>query len=313
MKQWVLASHNHHDAHDLLPQQGSQSINDSGDNYRWSATGALLPFLEAQGIFESIKTDNQPPWYATDQDVNGRFKNLSVVQCPSDGTVNIFGPQGAKGNIVVSNGDGILQANGDITLSTHAQYVGSRGVYISRFAKTLNEISDGLSNTISISESVTGAGDNLYNILGGTNNSSTAIQSGGTNTVIPSACKNNAYSSTDRTLLANGILHANNWRACRYLDSYPLYTTFSTVMPPNTPTCRRGSNEGDWGFFTASSFHPGGVNCGITDGSVRFVNENIDTNGLPNSTQGLVFTGPSPYGVWGAAGTPSGGESIQLP
>ncbi|MDR2346066.1 MAG: DUF1559 domain-containing protein, partial [Planctomycetaceae bacterium] len=62
-----------------------------------------------------------------------------------------------------------------------------------------------------------------------------------------------------------------------------------------------------------SSFHPGGVNCGITDGAVKFVNENIDTNGLPNSTQGSSFTGPSPYGIWGAVGTPNGGEAKQLP
>ncbi|MDR2763047.1 MAG: DUF1559 domain-containing protein [Planctomycetaceae bacterium] len=313
MKQWVLASHNHHDAHDILPQHASQIINASGGHYRWSATAALLPFLELQGIFDNMKTENQPPWYNTNPTTNARFKNLSVVQCPSDGTTTTPGGNGAKGNIVVSNGDGILQANGSITSSSNAQYVGSRGVYIARFAKTFNEISDGLSNTISISETVTGSGDNLYNVLGGTNNSGSAIQiSSPANTVAPSACMNNAYNTTDRTLLANGI-NNDYWRGCRYLDSLPIYTVFSTIMPPNTPTCRPSASEDVWGFYTASSFHPGGVNCGITDGSVRFVNENIDTNGLPNSTQGLVFTGPSPYGVWGAAGTPSGGESIQLP
>jgi prepilin-type N-terminal cleavage/methylation domain-containing protein len=312
MKQWVLASHNHHDAYDRLPQQGNDTVN-TGGYFCWSATGALLPFLEAQGIFESLKADNQPPWYATNPNNNARFRNLSVVLCPSDGSATILTDNGAKGNIVVSNGDGVYNANGNtVSTSSHALYVGSRGVYIARFAKTFNEISDGLSNTISISETVAGNGVNWYKVLGGTNNSGTAIQSGGTTTIIPSACMNNAYDTTDRTLLLSGI-NTIHWRGAWYLDSRPNYSAFSTVMPPNTPTCRRGAAENDWGFFTASSFHPGGVNCGITDGSVKFVNENIDTNGLPNSAQGSTFTGPSPYGVWGAVGTPSEGESMQLP
>jgi prepilin-type N-terminal cleavage/methylation domain-containing protein len=314
MKQWVLASHNHHDAYDELPLQRNNVVNTHANN-RWSATGALLPFLENTGIFDSLKTNpaaNEPPWNNSNTSTNPRFKNLSVVQCPSDGTVTIPSENGAKGNIVVSNGDGVLQSNGTVTSPTHSQWVGSRGVYIAFSKKTFNEISDGLSNTISISESVTGSGDNLFNVLGGTNNSGTAIQQGGNNTIIPSACINNAYNSSDRTLLANGI-DKNHWRGGRYLDAYQIYTTFNTILPPNSPTCRRGDSEDVWGLFTASSFHPGGVNCGITDGAVRFVAETIYTGSLNNSDQGLALVGESPYGVWGAVGTPSAGESKQLP
>ncbi|MDR2169996.1 MAG: DUF1559 domain-containing protein [Planctomycetaceae bacterium] len=328
MKQWVLASHNHHDANNELPKQFNGEVNTVGSiaalvnagvsDGRWSATAALLPFLESAGIFEGLKTipsPNQGPWNNTNPDTNPRFKNLSVVQCPSDGTAIIPGDNGAKGNIVVSNGDGVLQANGTAYVSTNAQFVGNRGLYIARITKTFNDISDGLSNTISISESVTASGDNLYNVLGGTNNSSSGagnIQSGGSNTIIPSACMNHAYDPNDRNLLVNGI-NSTQMRCSRYLDSMQLYTTFNTIMPPNSPTCRKGTGEDTWGFFTASSFHTGGVNCGLTDGSVKFVNESIDTGGLPNSNQGLALTGESPYGIWGAAGTPNSGESKMLP
>jgi hypothetical protein len=43
----------------------------------------------------------------------------------------------------------------------------------------------------------------------------------------------------------------------------------------------------------------------MADGSVRFINESIDTGNLaaPEVTQG-----PSPYGVWGAMGSKDGGE-----
>ena len=50
------------------------------------------------------------------------------------------------------------------------------------------------------------------------------------------------------------------------------------------------------------------VNVGIADGSVRFVSDTIDA-GSPNSYG--VTAGKSPYGVWGALGTPTGGETSE--
>jgi prepilin-type processing-associated H-X9-DG protein len=102
---------------------------------------------------------------------------------------------------------------------------------------------------------------------------------------------------------------ASNLRGTRYLDALILYTGFVTIMPPNSPTCTLNSTEQIWGLFTATSNHTGGVNCGFADGSVRFVNDAVDTGGLPNAPQGSALTGESPYGVWGALGTPEGGES----
>ncbi|MGI6419035.1 MAG: H-X9-DG-CTERM domain-containing protein [Thermoguttaceae bacterium] len=48
-------------------------------------------------------------------------------------------------------------------------------------------------------------------------------------------------------------------------------------------------------LHTARSYHPGGVQVGLGDGSVRFVSETID-----------LFT-------WQALSTPSGQETISLP
>ena len=47
----------------------------------------------------------------------------------------------------------------------------------------------------------------------------------------------------------------------------------------------------------------------MVDGSVRFISETIDC-GDPSVKE--VASGQSPYGVWGALGTISGGETLRL-
>jgi prepilin-type processing-associated H-X9-DG protein len=63
--------------------------------------------------------------------------------------------------------------------------------------------------------------------------------------------------------------------------------------------------NGDIGIFTPTSYHKGGVNLALVDGSVRFISETIDA-GTANAA---VNSGASPFGVWGALGSRDGGES----
>jgi prepilin-type N-terminal cleavage/methylation domain-containing protein len=68
---------------------------------------------------------------------------------------------------------------------------------------------------------------------------------------------------------------------------------YSHIMNPNEKPCL--AFEGDWAGSTAmsaSSWHTGGVQLALADGSVRFASDNIDN------------------GVWQAVGTRNGGETI---
>lgn len=58
---------------------------------------------------------------------------------------------------------------------------------------------------------------------------------------------------------------------------------------------------------SAQSYHPGGVNVVMADGSSRFISETIDT-GDPTASNPISGQ-PSPYGIWGALGTKAGGET----
>ena len=68
-----------------------------------------------------------------------------------------------------------------------------------------------------------------------------------------------------------------------------------------------------WMFLSANSNHSGGVNCVMTDGSVRFVSETVDCGSLSGTHKPReYFSKASPFGVWGALGTISGGETKSL-
>ena len=69
-----------------------------------------------------------------------------------------------------------------------------------------------------------------------------------------------------------------------------------------------------YGIFTPTSNHTGGVNCAFLDGSVHFVSDTINAmnTGMSYADFSLTPTGTSLYGVWGALGTPNGGESKSL-
>jgi len=124
---------------------------------------------------------------------------------------------------------------------------------------------------------------------------------------------------------------------------------FTTILPPNNPSCffaysvsvtlpTGGSFSMDLSrelpyiqhtIATPTSNHTGGVNCVFLDGAVRFVSDSVDYqsggtnadgsprtwNTLPDKDGMRGFfqpSGQSVYGVWGALGTPSGGESKSL-
>ncbi|MCL2118282.1 MAG: DUF1559 domain-containing protein, partial [Planctomycetaceae bacterium] len=94
------------------------------------------------------------------------------------------------------------------------------------------------------------------------------------------------------------------------------WTGFITSYPPNSPNCGSGMT----GYFAAQSFHTGGVNVGVMDGSCTFISDTINCEGrnvrliteLKNAYADPASR-PSPHGVWGALGTKNCGESVAFP
>src|SRR6185295_7259228 len=98
----------------------------------------------------------------------------------------------------------------------------------------------------------------------------------------------------------------------RWAAGNAYFAAMSTILPPNSAVCVFGNSGAISahlfpGIWSATSAHPGGVQVAMSDASTRFVTNNVDTGNLaivaPNADSG----GISPYGVWGALGSKSGG------
>jgi prepilin-type processing-associated H-X9-DG protein len=85
-------------------------------------------------------------------------------------------------------------------------------------------------------------------------------------------------------------------RGARWFDGFVLYTAYYHWWEPNSeiPDCAKWSPlRSLWQM--ARSYHPGGVNLALCDGSVRFVSETIDVR------------------TWREMGSRNGGEIIEEP
>jgi prepilin-type processing-associated H-X9-DG protein len=184
--------------------------------------------------------------------------------------------------------------------------------------KNFSLITDGLSNTVAVSEGVVaprshttsaetpgqeGTIAEIKGGMGGNLSTNDLITAGkGPSTIMA------RRSTTDSTLISGQLGRVH--RGWGVIQGVFLVSGFQTILPPNSPSVAGRT----WSICTgavvsATSFHRGGVNVLLGDGAVKFVSENIDCGDL---TAAPVISGNSPYGVWGAMGTPQGGETVSL-
>jgi len=175
-------------------------------------------------------------------------------------------------------------------------------------------ITDGLSNTIAISETVIP--------IGTTRDFRAATgREGIWSSMLPSNC---AAKRGQNWMLPDRLDRISRFKGSRYANGMPCYTGFVTVLQPNSPSCTHDDGgERRFNLGSASSNHTGGVNAGMGDGSVRFFSGTVDAGDptspgpiRPGQTAGFAArlnSGvPSPFGVWGALGTANGGDSASL-
>ena len=302
MKQVGLALHNYHDSSKHVPSTNVWMGNGGSGGCGWySAFVPMLPYMEANALYDEIKNIHCDPWYFFQHQT--LYTPITFLACPSDGTSAQVGPNAPRTNVALSLGDAVLQ----MAHPNYTDNVKNRGLFRPGEWKTFASASDGLSNTIAFGEIIVSDTVGTRNIKGGFYVNYAMNDS---YTIKPSVCMDNARDATSRQMLNTPV--ARIGRGNMYSHAAVCYTAFNTALPPNAPSCLPVDTEIVWGFFTAQSNHTGGINAARGDGSVTFVSDTVDCGGLPEHLQGVTLSGESAFGVWGAMGTPAGGESKQL-
>ena len=292
LKQIGIAMHNYHDTHNVFPfAQGGPAQ----ASQRWSGWVMMLPMLEQANLYNNITTTPYQPWNTSFQ-MQG--VNLPVLNCPSNagGFVNGANDIHGQTTYAMSAGDRFT----DMDTATPS------GLFGLKSSVRMRDITDGLSNTIAASEMTTPSTATSFGRVAVLS----TLTATGASGVAPSTCKALVDPARPGNYLSS-VTYANAAynRGFRVGDGRGLYTSFVTVLPPNSASCALA--ESDEGMYTANSEHTGGVQVAMGDGSVKFISENIDSG-----TQTLSLTDPLPagaqnrYGVWGSLGSKRGGETV---
>ncbi len=185
MKQIGLALHNYHDSFDSLPPGSITMLNSSGTTYSghgWTWHATILPYIDQAPLYNQIQGPDSSGMGAESggstsakQRLAGRTV-ISVFWCPSQPDAS-SGPQkdlyatsnynGNMGTLIGSSGDNCY--SGGITTAAQMAAPGgcmnADGVFFISSSVKFRDVTDGLSNTIFVSEVIDSGGD--ANMLGG--------------------------------------------------------------------------------------------------------------------------------------------------
>ncbi len=268
LHQVILAVHNYESATKRLPPTWIKpAMSDDG----WSAQARILPFVEALSLAEGVDFGDG---YKHSQIVqNGKRTSVSGVRvptylCPSEiNDVGRFDNSGQPEYFPLSY---VCNAGPWFVYDPNTKKVG-QGSFVPGRDGRFRDILDGLSNTLALAE--VKAWNPYYRDLG-------TLGSMAMPTDPSEICLlgGNFKMDTGHTEWADGRAHQ---------------TSFTTTFSPNRKIlCDEGGVEYDVDFtnmregkpstaltyaaVTSRSYHAGGVNIAMMDGSIRFVNDSID-------------------------------------
>jgi prepilin-type N-terminal cleavage/methylation domain-containing protein/prepilin-type processing-associated H-X9-DG protein len=292
LKQLGLAVQGYSDINGALPP--AAATGPVGSN-NFSMKTRVLPFIEQAALFNSM---NMSYFQMAAENGTSLTTMVATFLCPSDGNVpcgtyDVSGPGPRQiGFTSYPNNLGTTPANNGGRYDGPAYFMGTGGTSVAPLGLivTLASITDGTSNTALWGEMVRGKngtttrGPNQVYLM--------SLPMPATNTYVPlttyvNACRN-------ATALAGFDYKGRIWGT----DFAAEGGGYSHIMPPNRNACIfQGQEEArpiehSTVCVGASSFHPGGVNVGFLDGSVRFIKDSVQ-----------------PQTWWGIA-TKSGGELI---
>jgi len=302
LKQLGLAIHNYHSVNDGLPP-GGQSFS-GGDGGGIPAFGwvhgpqnfgmktRLLPYMEQQPLYNALNfrvTASQwvptpaAPYVQNGYNMNSTaaWAKVSFFICPSDGNNSnqtMPGPTSSgpgccswvQGlNISYANNLGMNRYNNNWAMNGPSYMVGNDCC----FTKPLSfaSVTDGLSNTVIFSEWVKGKGTNTSGAINNVYQNGPGVTAVAMNTVgtvaniqLAALCQNTVFNTGNSwDFKGEAWISEDSGRGGGYFH----------IQTPNRKSCNCCGHDTIVG---ASSYHPGGVNVTMLDGSVKFIKDTVN-------------------------------------
>ncbi|AMV40292.1 DUF1559 domain-containing protein [Planctomyces sp. SH-PL62] len=310
LKQLGLGLHNYHSTHNSFPLGASRNPYTTTATTmelwnNWSAQALLLGYIEGSPIYSACNFSFAPEWannYGFLVNSTATYTKVTVFLCPSDGNAgkqSTGESYGANNSYAASMGTSTIGYPEATPNAANAQI--SSGLFAYQRSYGVGDVTDGTSNTIAFSECIADDSDGNYSKrpgkgTGGAGNL-TAVYLTDVGTAGVPAVMNDILLCTTKYQSDGGGTQGAGFR---WSTGAMGYTMFNTVVPPN------GGGTVKWGacrnnccpqarhadYVNASSFHSGGVNACMGDGSVKFIKNSVAMS------------------VWWALGTRAGGEVV---
>jgi prepilin-type N-terminal cleavage/methylation domain-containing protein/prepilin-type processing-associated H-X9-DG protein len=268
LKQIVLSVMNYESSNGALPPTGVNVTTIPLGTFGMKAR--ILPAMEQAAMYNSIN------WTFNPEATNGQNDTILVARintflCPSDGNEPGSSWTFKNGSGAKPTGPGSYPNNIGTMRNNNGGYFDGPAYRLNFPAGgptiTLSAITDGLSNTAIFSEWIKGRNETTRPGL-------PQIYTGKTN--FPAI----GFTKLDTLLTSclNATAIANGTKGEIWLNEYcGQGGCYSHIMTPNLRSCYfpdQGKQPGN-GMIGAQSNHPGGVNVGMLDGSVKFVKDSV--------------------------------------
>jgi prepilin-type N-terminal cleavage/methylation domain-containing protein/prepilin-type processing-associated H-X9-DG protein len=327
MKQIGIALHNYHNVNDCFPPQALARYNPAGavttgalvNNYDCSAHARLLGFMEQQVLYNAMNFNYGVFNGDLDTQVNRTVTvtRINSFVCPSGPTVGWLFAAGENAPLpsFQAPGNSYFASTGSSLEFAQQQsggppngpfsYVGTLG-----HATGIRDILDGTSNTIGFGEWKIGTGTVFSAkilaiqdaVFSGQYPSGTTRNNGTLNMPNPTLVKAfPAWLNQCATLWKSG--GGRNQKTPTLGEAWAIsicgYSMGNVLQAPNPkyPNCLcTASGFENPGMFGLSSFHPGGANILMLDGSVKFLKDSTNTAtvwSLGSRAQGEVIDASS--------------------